>query len=206
APVADAGDAVERALNAGAVVVAEFTDVRDDVLDVALGHLPFAEHDLPAGEPRLRQAPQVHDHFQQLVSVRTVADRLADVRRQRVQQQVQVIRDRSTQVQVILQLRFLPRPARPSAESAAAWCGAPARCTALRPGTLPPPGVAPAVRSWSGPAPGGARCPGRPGTPGLRPGGQAPPPPCPRTASSRTGRPAPAWTPAPTPSSRGRVR
>ena len=97
AAVADARDAVQRALDAGAVVFAELADARDDVLDVALGDLALAEHDLPAGEAGLRQAAEVHDDLQQLVLVGAVAQRVADVRRQGVEQQVQVVGDGRTQ-------------------------------------------------------------------------------------------------------------
>ena len=71
AAVADAGDAVQRALDAGAVVFAELADARDHVIDVALGYLALAEHDLAVGEARLRQPAEVHDDLQQLVLVWT---------------------------------------------------------------------------------------------------------------------------------------
>ena len=98
AAVADAGDAVQRALDAGAVVLAELADARDDVVDVALRDLALAEHDLAAGEAGLRQAAEVHDDLEQLVLVGAVAQRVADVRRQRVEQQVEVVGDGSAQV------------------------------------------------------------------------------------------------------------
>ena len=41
AAVADAGDAVQRALDAGAVVVAELADALDHVLEVVLGHFSW---------------------------------------------------------------------------------------------------------------------------------------------------------------------
>ena len=44
AAVADGRDAVQRALDAGAVVVAERADVIDDVLDVLLGDLALEQH------------------------------------------------------------------------------------------------------------------------------------------------------------------
>src|SRR5262249_52110910 len=72
ATVADAGDAVQRALDAGAIVVAELADVGDDVIEVGLGHFDVAEHHLPAGIARLRKAAQIHDDLEQFAAVRAV--------------------------------------------------------------------------------------------------------------------------------------
>ncbi len=60
--VADGADAVQRALDAGAVVLAEGAHVVDHVLDVVLADLAV-EQDLlaAAAEARLRLAPEVHD-------------------------------------------------------------------------------------------------------------------------------------------------
>ena len=54
-----ARDAVERPLDAGAVVVPERADVVDDVLDVLLGDLALQQHRLAAAaEARLRRRPR----------------------------------------------------------------------------------------------------------------------------------------------------
>ena len=72
--VADGGDAVERPLDAGAVVVAERADVVDDVLDVLFGDLALEQLGLAAAaEARLRRAAEVHhdlDHVRALGSAR----------------------------------------------------------------------------------------------------------------------------------------
>ena len=44
AAVADGGDAVQRALDAGAVVGVELADARDDVVDVLAGDLALEQH------------------------------------------------------------------------------------------------------------------------------------------------------------------
>ena len=67
AAIADGADAVQRALDAGAVVVAERADVVDDVLDVLLGHLALEQHLLAAAaEARLGRAAEVHDDLDQV--------------------------------------------------------------------------------------------------------------------------------------------
>ena len=65
-PVADGADAVERPLDAGAVVVAEDADVVDDVLDVRLGDLAVEQRHLAVGEAGLGPAAEVHHDLDQL--------------------------------------------------------------------------------------------------------------------------------------------
>src|SRR6185312_9143867 len=48
-PVANAGDAMERAFDAGAVVIAKVTDVLDNIIDICLGHFLAAQHHFVAG-------------------------------------------------------------------------------------------------------------------------------------------------------------
>jgi hypothetical protein len=86
---------VQRALDACAVIVTKLTDMRHEVFDVALGYLTLAEHDLTARETRFRHASQVHDNFQELVRIRPVSYRLADVRGKGIEKDVKVICDRS---------------------------------------------------------------------------------------------------------------
>jgi hypothetical protein len=98
APVTNARDTVQRALDACAVVLAEVADARDGVLDVTLCHLPLAEHDLAVRVPGLRKSPQVHDYLEEFVLIGAVADGLANMRRQGVDEKVQVVCDSSAQV------------------------------------------------------------------------------------------------------------
>ena len=65
-----ARDAVQGALDAGAVVVAEGADALDDVVDVGLDDLPVEEHLLAVREARLRAAPEVEHHLEQVRAVR----------------------------------------------------------------------------------------------------------------------------------------
>ena len=61
--VADRRDAVQRALDAGAVVVAELADALDDVVEVVARHFGVAERDLVALVARLREPAEVHARF-----------------------------------------------------------------------------------------------------------------------------------------------
>ena len=89
--VADGRDAVQRALDPGAVVVAERADALDDVLDVPLGHLAVEEATSPVGEARLRPPAEVHHHLEQVGPIAELAQPIADLRRQRLHQRVEVV-------------------------------------------------------------------------------------------------------------------
>jgi hypothetical protein len=93
AAVADAGDAVQRPFDTGAVVVAKVADVFGDVLEVLFGDLAVAEHDFAAGVARLREAAKVHDDFEQVDAAGLLAQEFADVGGQRLKQQIEVVGD-----------------------------------------------------------------------------------------------------------------
>src|SRR5581483_8620327 len=57
--VADDGDAVQGALDAGAVVAADGADARQHILDLVMADARAAERDLAAGEARLRFAAEI---------------------------------------------------------------------------------------------------------------------------------------------------
>ena len=90
-PVPDGADAMQGALDAGAVVAAEGADVLDDVVDIGLDDLPVEEHLLAVREARLRTAPKVEHHLQQVRTVGEAAQARHDLGRQRLEQRVQVV-------------------------------------------------------------------------------------------------------------------
>ena len=93
--VADRADAVERPLDAGAVVVAERPDVLDDEGDVRLDDLAVEQAHLRIREAGLRPAAEVHDDLDQGVAIRQGVDRGHDLGRQGSEQGVEVV-DRFT--------------------------------------------------------------------------------------------------------------
>ncbi|MNS39074.1 hypothetical protein D3C72_713430 [compost metagenome] len=91
--VADGRDAVERALDAGAVVAGERADAGHDQVDVLHGDRLLAQVDHPAGEAGLRLAAQVHDDLDQLLEAILLAQGGRHVRRNDVQKLLQIVRD-----------------------------------------------------------------------------------------------------------------
>jgi hypothetical protein len=92
APVADGADSVERALDAGAVVLAERADVVHDVLDVTVDDLALEQDLLPAApEARLRTAAQVHDHLDEIPIGGQLLDGGDDLGRERGEECVEVV-------------------------------------------------------------------------------------------------------------------
>ena len=92
-PVADAADAVEGALDAGAVVIAEVTDVLDDELEVLFRHFFVAEHDFAAGVARLGQTAEIHDDLEQVGPAFGRAQSFDDARWESIEQEVEVVGD-----------------------------------------------------------------------------------------------------------------
>ncbi len=90
-PVADGGDAVERALDAGAVVLAEAADPLDHVGQILAGDRHARDVLAALGEPHLGHPAQVEDDLDQAVLVRMGRDRLLHPRRHHRQQQLQVV-------------------------------------------------------------------------------------------------------------------
>jgi hypothetical protein len=84
---------VERAFDAGAVVGAEIADVVDHKLEVLFGHLSAREDDFAARVARLWEAPEVHHDFEEVHTALALAQRFDDVRRQRFEQQIEVVRN-----------------------------------------------------------------------------------------------------------------
>ena len=67
--VADGADAMQGALDPGAVVIAEIADALDHVLDVGVGDRHPVEDDLAVDEARLGLAAEVEHHLEQVPAV-----------------------------------------------------------------------------------------------------------------------------------------
>ena len=91
AAVADRADPVERALDAGAVVVAEAPDVLHHVRDVGVGDLTLEERDLARRIAGLGLPAEVEDDLDQGRAVGQGRDRLDDLRRQRREEDVEIV-------------------------------------------------------------------------------------------------------------------
>ena len=91
APIADGADAMQGALDAGAVVVAKRADVLDHIGDVAIRHLAFEEDHLAVGKARLGWAAQIQDDLDQGFLVGQLMDRLDDVGRQGSKEDSEVV-------------------------------------------------------------------------------------------------------------------
>ncbi len=93
APVADGGDAVQRALDAGAVVGVELARAVVHVVDLGPRHLDLAQSDLAVHKARRRHAPQVQDDLQQVFAVVRLLHGRPDICRQNIQEGLQVVGD-----------------------------------------------------------------------------------------------------------------
>src|SRR5581483_10158061 len=89
--VAYGRDAVQRALDAGAVVAREATDAALDVLQVFAGDDRVVEVEGFAGVARFGLATEVEDDFDERLDAPLSVERLADVWRQDHQQEVEVV-------------------------------------------------------------------------------------------------------------------
>jgi hypothetical protein len=83
--IANRGDAVQRAFDARAIVVAEGANALDDIVDVFLANGVRREQHFAPGHPRLGFATQVHDHFEEIAPILKRLERVADVRREHLQ-------------------------------------------------------------------------------------------------------------------------
>src|SRR5262249_14686529 len=91
--IADGRDAMQGALDAGAAVVAEVAEPLHDGVGVLFGYGMRREQHLAARKAGLWLTPEVHDHLEQVASVRQPLQRIADVRGQDVEQLIQVVGD-----------------------------------------------------------------------------------------------------------------
>ncbi len=90
-PVANRGDAMQRAFNARAVVARELADARDYIIQVVLADFPIAQHKLMVDETRLGHPTQVHDDLEKIVSLVGGTQSPFDLRRQHLQQSIEIV-------------------------------------------------------------------------------------------------------------------
>ncbi len=93
AAVADGGDAVQGALQAGAVIGIEFADAGNDVVDLLVGDLFFGEDDLAIHEERHRDAAEIEDDLEEIIGIIGAGDGFSEDRRQDAEQRLQVVGD-----------------------------------------------------------------------------------------------------------------
>jgi len=93
APVADRGDAVERALQASAVIRVEIADAVGDVLQVVLGDRFPAQFHFAGGEARAWIATKVENDLEQIVKTIFGLHCLGEFRREYCQHRLQIVRD-----------------------------------------------------------------------------------------------------------------
>jgi hypothetical protein len=90
--IADAGDAVECALDAGAVVGGEVTDA-GDVFEVLLQYFAVAEQHLFPRVSGFGATSEIEDDFEKLEVVRAVAETFGDLRRENVDEEFEIVCD-----------------------------------------------------------------------------------------------------------------
>ncbi len=91
-PIADRGNPVQRARDAGAVVRIEFADAVHDPVDVFPGDLAVAQDDFSIGIARRRHSPQVQNDLEQVIAPVHCVHRRPDVGKN-LHQGIQVIDD-----------------------------------------------------------------------------------------------------------------
>src|SRR5258708_19917786 len=82
---------MERPCDAGAVFHPGLADARDHIREILRGHLAVRELLLAAGEPRLRDAPEIHDDLEDAVEALERADPLAEVGGKGIEDRVEVV-------------------------------------------------------------------------------------------------------------------
>src|SRR6267142_2019405 len=89
--VPDGGYAVQGALDARAVVLGEGADAMNYIVEVFAGDRRFAEINGAARKASFGLAPEVHDHFDQVLQIRLTIQRLADGRRHNAQKYIKIV-------------------------------------------------------------------------------------------------------------------
>src|SRR5450755_3792789 len=87
--VAQARNTVQRLLDAGAVVLAEFADARNHCADVVSADRRLGKVEIVVGKACFRQATEVEDDLDEILEVREVDQRLPDGRREDVEECVE---------------------------------------------------------------------------------------------------------------------
>jgi hypothetical protein len=84
---------MERTLDARPIIRIEVANALHNVVKLGAGQLFTAEYDFIFNEARGGDAPEVKDDFEQIVAVVRLFHSVADVRREHVEQGVQIICD-----------------------------------------------------------------------------------------------------------------
>ncbi len=84
---------MECAWNAGAIILAKLPDARNHIFQIFARNFHLRQKSFGVAETCLGQSAQIHDNFDQFVAAGVVVNRAANVRRQRVQQKVNVTRN-----------------------------------------------------------------------------------------------------------------
>ena len=94
-------DAVQRALNTGAIISAKVADARDHPREILFCHFTLQQRHIAGGESRLRAATEIHDDFKESVTTRRklfarreLANAGNDLPRKAVEEKVEVVDDR----------------------------------------------------------------------------------------------------------------
>src|SRR5579883_1883389 len=109
---------MECPFNTSAVIVTEFSDTFNHILQVAVSHRCRTKDHLPFWEPALGETPKVHYDLQQFASVIEPIDRSVDVWRKCRQQSLQIVSDHMLHRQFYHLIIFwreltVPRPFKP---------------------------------------------------------------------------------------------
>ena len=147
---ADGADAVQRALNASAVVIVEFAYALGDVFDGVFRDFLVVENDLVVNEAGSGHAPQVENHFQEIVVVALQCLQRADeVSGENCFQLIQIIRDSTFHVLFTGDYRYV---ARATSDQIDSWtCSAAYTARSLQGAAGGP------LRGWTPPPAPGAR-------------------------------------------------
>ncbi len=84
---------MECAFDAGAVVVTEFADMVDHVLEVCAGNFVSAKDNFVAGKTGVGQPAQIHDDLKQILTPVRRGEGFPDLGRQRSEEFVQIVGD-----------------------------------------------------------------------------------------------------------------
>ena len=84
---------MQRSFDAGPVIVAEDADALHDILDIFFADRVRGQQHLAPGQARFWLTAQVHDDLEQLLAFLHCLKRIADMRRQHLEQLIQIVGD-----------------------------------------------------------------------------------------------------------------
>ena len=91
--VPDAGNPMQRPLDAGAIVLGERAHAMDDIFDVFARDRLIAEVDRAAGKTAFGLTAEIHDDFDQILEIGLTVERILDVGRHDAEQEIEIVRD-----------------------------------------------------------------------------------------------------------------